>query len=271
MKARILLMILLLFKVYLQAQKLTVVYCTPGCRHVEDGKVISIGDMVSDTETLSVDSQLGRIVLWDRTQGLHLLTAKSLDQKKWKTMGTMSELDTTISVPTGYQERFQSMDEVIAHFKDRRYLLLERSWLISSPPYNLKGDTLLFIRYERPKTNIQVTRKLESRGDSLLLDPKFILDMNGRRVPPDDANHFRLCWIDKKTLDYKELTPFEFIFADQATLQGEVGFLIDLMAKAGSARTEIEATVYQYLNAIHGCPDPHNMNHWLQQHFPKMP
>jgi hypothetical protein len=264
-------MVSLLFAVCSQAQKLTVVYCTPGCRHVEDGKAISVGDTVSNTETLSVDSQLGRMVLWDRNQGLHLLTAKPLEQKKWKTMGTMSELDTTISVPAGYEERFQSMDEVIAHFKDRRYLLMERSWLIAMPPYDLKGDTLLFIRYDRPKTNIQVTRKLESRGDSLLLDPRFILDMNGRRVPPDDANHFRLCWIDKNTKNYKELTPFEFVFVDQATLHKEVGFLIDLMAKAGSAQTEVEATVYRYLNAIYGCPDLHNMNHWLEKHFPKLP
>lgn len=264
------LLVLLIWNVA-SAESLTVLYATAGTTAGLKKSNLSTGDALPPTDEIHFTDRFGKLALWSQSEGLLLLTPKEQPDGKWKTSGTLAELKQPLPEVRTYEASFSNMEGLKQHFKDRRYLLLDRSWLLATPPFDLSGDTLLFIKYERPKANMQVSRKLEHHGDSLLLDPKFILDMNGVPVPMDDAEHFQLYWLDLKTRGYLELVRFEFVFVEEATLVSEVSNLLTQLKRSKMPRGDQAVILQQFLTAVHGTPDPHNFKLWMAQHFPEAP
>lgn len=256
----------------LQAQPLTVIHAAPPCKWAGTGKALECGQQFSSTDKLDLGGKQGKVVVWSEKDGLQLLAAQKLASNSWKTTGTAKDLLQPSPSQAGatYQEGFAGLEDLVAHFAGRNYLILDKTWLLAAPSFHLDGDTVLFFKFDSPKANIQVSRKVEHNGrDSLFLDPQFILDMNGRPVPADDATGFRLYWLDLKTKGYKELAKFEFVFGDTATLTQEVGVLLSQLAAPEYAGRR-QAIVAQFLTLAHGSPDPHNLTQWLAQRFPEV-
>jgi hypothetical protein len=250
-----------------QAQNFVVIHTTSQAKELTTGKKLELGQSLSETEKINLGDRYGRVVLWNKEKGVKLLIAKELEGNKWKTAGTLDELNQPLPTKPlmSYREHFASMADLATHFSGRKYLILGKTWLVADAPYHITGDTVLFFKYERPKADIEVNRKVERRGDSLLLDPKFILDMNGTPVPADDARNFQLYWLDKKTKGYQELARFDFVFVEEEVLRKEVGVLIVQLL---TVKSDIRPTVEQFLIAAYGIPDDHNLDEWLRRYFP---
>ena len=248
----------------LQAQTYTVVHISGQCSNFDTGKSLSIGETLQPSATVDLGSVSGRMVLWEKKEGLILLAPRKTEQGKALTHGKFAELKQPLPTPREDKESFGSMEDLQKHFDGRRYLILDHSWLIPEPAFRLTGDTILFYKFQRPKANAQVNRKVEHRGDSLQLSAKLILDMNGKPVPADDANSFELFWMDLKTKGYKKLARFEFVFVDEAQVAKEVGLLLSEVKKLDMDPSMQMSLVRQYLAAAYGDPDLHNLRQWLE-------
>ncbi|MFN8398097.1 MAG: hypothetical protein U0176_26010 [Bacteroidia bacterium] len=253
------------------AQTYTVLHATGRCKLIDSGAPIEAGQVLKATDMIDLGNRYGHIVVWGGPLNLKSLRAVEKPGNNWKIAGTILDLKAApiVAKPEAYKEHFGSMTDLIAHFDGRRYLLLDKSWLIADPGFRLKGDTVLFYKFESPLANIQVNRKVEHRHDSLLLEPKFILDMNGKPVPPDDATNFELYWLDLKTKGYKKMARFNFIFVDEKVLLDEVGRLVKLVQSADK-EADVRKEVTRFLIETYGVPDPHNFQKWMGQHFPQV-
>jgi hypothetical protein len=251
----------------LRAQSWTVVHASPKVKSVATGKALAAGDRLEASAQVNLGDAAGRVVVWDEKEGILLLGAQKVGEKQWKTSGKAAELKQVLPAITVYPEHITSLAALQQHFHGRKYLLLGKSWLVADAPFRVGGDTVLFYKYERIATDVEVSRKVERRGDSLLLEPRFILDMNGQAVPASDARNFQLYWLDMKTKGYSQLARFEFVFADEAMLEKEVGMLLGLVGAARGASAGKEDMVGQFLTAAYGSVDGHNLRVWMAQRF----
>lgn len=253
------------------AQTYTVLHATPKCKLLDTGTPIESGQVLKVTDMVDLGSRYGQVIVWGGPLNLKSLRAVEKPGNKWVTVGTIMDLKSApvAGKPEAYKEHFASMADLITHFEGRRYLLMDKSWLIADPGFRLKGDTVLFYKFESPRANVQVNRKVEHRHDSLLLEPRFILDMNGKPVPPDDATNFELYWLDLKTKGYKKMARFNFIFVDPKVLVDEVGRLVKLV-QAADKEADVRKEVSRFLLEAYGIPDPHNFNQWMTEHFPEV-
>ncbi|MBL0015587.1 MAG: hypothetical protein IPP17_03890 [Bacteroidetes bacterium] len=250
--------------VFAQAQTYTVIHGSSNCKRLPSSAVLKLGDVISATEKVDLGNASGQMVLWEKAEGLVVLNAKKQASGKSQTIGSITELKHALPSRVDYQEQFATMEGLQKHFEGRRYLILGKTWLLAAPGFNLEGDTLLFYKFESPKANLQVNRKVEHHGDSLLLTPKLILDMNGRPIPPDDARGFELYWLDLKTKGYKKLAAFEFVFVDEASIAREIKLLLSEIAKTDMDPSNRIGLVRQFLSAAYGDPDLHNLMQFLQ-------
>lgn len=257
--------------VALRAQTYTVLHATSNCQLVSSGAAVLPGQVLNATDVVDLGTRHGLIVVWGGPLNLKSLRSVEQPGNKWRTTGTIMDLKALpiAAKPESYQEHFSNMDELIRLFDRRRYLLLDKSWLIADPGFRLKGDTVLFYKYDSPRANIQVSRKVEHRHDSLLLEPRYILDMNGKPVAPDDATNFELYWLDLKTKGYKQLARFNYVFVKEQVLLDEVGRLVKLVQTADN-EADVHKEVMRFLVETYGIPDPHNYRRWMGQHFPEV-
>lgn len=247
-----------------QAQTYTVIHPSANCKKIPSGLPLKAGDAVSAAEKIDLGDASGRMVLWEKKAGLISIAAQKSASGKFLTSGTVSTLQQALPVTVDHNANFGTMSDLQRHFEGRRYLILGKTWLLAAPEFNLEGDTLLFYKFESPKANLQVNRKVAHSGDSLLLTPKLILDMNGRPIPADDASGFELYWLDLKTKGYKKLAAFEFVFVDEGEVAKEIKLLLSEIAKTDMDPSNRIGLVRQFLSAAYGEPDVHNVMAFLQ-------
>lgn len=252
------------------AQDYKVVYKTAQCKRLDTGKALALGETLKAGDKVELGKASGKLILWNKATGLTMMASRKLESGKWQTSGPVGELQQALPAVATHSEQIASMEDLQAHFAGRNYLILEKTWLLAAPQFTLDGDTVLFYKFECPLANLQVNRKVEHSGDSLLLTPELILDMNGKPVPANDASGFQLHWLDLKTKGYKQLARFEFVFPDEVALTAEVSALLSALQADGVDKQAILPTVHQFLVASYGDPDLHNLKNWLASRFPEV-
>jgi hypothetical protein len=262
---------------YLRAQapasapQITVVHVAGKASLTEDNKALALGQSLNATDPITFERGSRGMVVWHPTTGLsYLQPQESVAGADAQLTGPAASFVTPIVAPSHPPrlEHFASTAQLKPHFQGRKYLLLGKSWLIADPGFPLAGDTLLMVKFRNLSANVQASRRLEYSHDTLLLDPKLILDMNGKPVDAALASDFRLWWYHKPTNTYDEITYLQFIFADEAQLKSEIQVLLAQMQ--GEPAPAQDAAVRLLIEACYGEPDAHNYKAWTDQYFPAL-
>ncbi len=251
------------------APQMTVVHVAGQVSLTADSKPLAVGQSLGGTDVIAFARDSKGVVVWQPATGLVYLKPKeALAGADAQLTGAAASFVTPMVAPTHPPrlEHFASTAQLKPHFQGRKYLLLGKSWLIADPSFPLAGDTLLMVKFRNLSANVQVSRRLEYSRDTLLLDPKLILDMNGKPVDAALASDFRLWWYHKPTNTYDEITYLQFVFADEAQLKSEIQVLLAQMQDQPA--TVQDAAVRLLIETCYGEPDAHNYKAWTDRYFP---
>ena len=266
-----LLLFLLTMGSVLSAQSLKILHAPSNTKSLESGKLLAADYNLLAEEKISLESNMSRLIVWDELDGLCIVQAKKLSDRKWKTSGTVKELKTPMSaLPLKDRDAtFSSLSDLKKRFEDRDYLILGNSYLIAKKgQFRPSGDTVVFVHYRDAIDNMQVSRKLEFASDTLLLYPKLILDNNGMALKAEHTSNFELLWIDRITHDLGPLCAFNCVMPDNEIVSREVGLLLGQLAEKRMSTEEMKPWVNAFLTASFGQADAHNIEQWLVANFP---
>ena len=233
---------------------------------------LQAGQKISSTAKLSFENYRGQVIAWDLKDGLVELRPIMEGGKEKPTglKGSWPNFAQAIQIASPRQriEKFSNVNQLKSNFEGRKYLILEKSWLIAEPKFKLDGDTLLIVKYHNDIDNFEGSSKLTFRGDSLFFDRGSILSLNGEPVDPQKVNGYTIWWLCKSTRKFKEISFCEFIFADEKQLEDEVGQLLAGLNEMKAA--DKLNTVRKFMLLAYGEPDEYNFRWWMARHFPEL-
>ncbi len=249
----------------------TVLHVAGTVRTVADSKPIHVGQQLASSDVITFVGENSSFVGWQPSIGLiSVAPAPSRQGGKPKMTDELFDLTSSVKI-LSHSTRLQQFDHVsqlAAHFQGRKYPLLGRSWIVSKPPFKVKGDTVLLLKFRNIAENFQVSHKLHFSGDTLLLDPASFLDENGTPVNAKNVSDFRLWWYDKATKTYAEIAYFEFVLWDQAQVRSEIDRLLGFLQ--GQSQTEKQRDVKLFAYWCYGELDEHAYLEWMQRNYPKL-
>jgi hypothetical protein len=251
--------------------KMSVLHVSGNVKTAHNKTALKLGQTIARADIITFAGVSDKVIVWNDATGLTCLHPKETAAKNPAELtAAASSFETALpAMPArGRIERFSNTQQLARHFQARKYLLLGKSWLIAEPNFPLKGDSVLIVKYRNIADNYQESRKFETSNDTLWLNPKTLLEVEGAMADPSKVSDYRLWWYHKPTRTYKELTYFELVVADEAQLQQEIQQLLTSMKDRPTA--EKAKAVRQLVEGGWGEPDPHNYQLWMKQHFPQL-
>jgi hypothetical protein len=249
---------------------LTALHVTGQARLTQANKPIASGQKFKNTDAISFGDRHSKVIAWHPTRGLLSFHPQAEASPKAGLQGPAASFGNA-ATPLNHAARLEHFSTTMGlkpHFQGRKYLVLGKSWLIADPAFKPEGDTLILLKYRNIKQNFQTGHRIEFKGDSLQIDPKSMLDLNGKLLDARELSDYRLWWYSLSNKKSGEITYLEFVFADEAQVEEEVKLLCRLMQdKPGPAQVQWARL---FVEIAFGEADAHNYDRWMAAHFPDL-
>ena len=143
-----------------------------------------------------------------------------------------------------------------------QYLLLNRAKIpISKNLYPQNDESFFFIKYTFNKE--EINKKLNFSGDTLVIDVKELLQVDGKPIQLADNSQMKLYYYKNKSSEL--ICEFTAVMPDKEALQKEIAIIVNTYTNKESKFVfdEIKA----YLTEFYGKPNDFDLNNWLKSVF----
>jgi hypothetical protein len=254
----------------MQAQLVVVLHTSKGATF--NAKALTVGQKLNPTDKLNLADKDAVVVGWQENVGLVMLQPKVLPDKKLQNAGTVAEFQAPVvgATPSVEVGRMRNLEDLKQHFNQRNYLILGKTWLLTEPKSAItSADTMLFFKFDDTRNQTMLSRKLDRKADTIMIDPASFLIVNGMAIKKEDARNYRVFWICPKNKKFGEVCAFKMALPDEAPVKQEVQALLGLQGSSTLSTKDLLTRVENFLGAAYGVPDRHNLVAWLKQQFPK--
>ncbi len=151
-----------------------------------------------------------------------------------------------------------------SHFSGK-YVIIDKVILkIGTTEFPMNENQFFYISYKYKGEN--VNKKLSFINDSLIIDRKELLTIDGQPIPNPNITDMEIKYLDK-TQNNKNILISTFlpVFPDLNTLKEEINMIIDSFHDKNNDQKIKE--IISYINDFYGKPDKENLEHWLKTEF----
>ena len=163
----------------------------------------------------------------------------------------------------------KTMSDLREYFTDDPYIFLDSiaKIRIDRKTFPQNSAQFFYFRFlwKGPKGEEDVDKKLEYRGDTLILRQTSIFKVDNRPIQQKDVRDYTLNYFNKGEID--RIGSFKVIFPDQDKLKLEVGLLVSKMKENGYKPVHIQGATEAYIRQFYGSIDRINLIYWLRKHF----
>jgi hypothetical protein len=150
------------------------------------------------------------------------------------------------------------------YFKGNCVIINKIKLKISNKEFPMDDNHIFYISYKY-KGEI-IPKKLEYKEDTLIIDKKELLTVDGRPIPNPDITEMTINYLDKtQKMKHFVIGKFNPVFPDVKELKEEIQMLLDGLA--GKSRKDKIKEITSYINDFYGKPDKENLVVWLKKEF----
>jgi len=143
-----------------------------------------------------------------------------------------------------------------------KYVILERQGItLDKNAFPMDNNNFFFLRYTYKGETIN--KKLPFSGDTLLIEKKSLLTVDGNPIPGADNTKIKLYY--RKGNESILISEFDLIFPDMKQLEKEVGIILNEM-KGKTADEKINETG-AFIGEFYGKTDRDCLANWLASRF----
>lgn len=221
----------------------------------ERGVSLATGTTFSDDDDLVFKTTDATASVMSGQRGRLILTSSSgLSSAKSNFLPAMYNISTRAGA-------LVSMIDLQNHFSGK-YVVIDKTLLPVSPTgFPMDNQHFFFLRYVYK--GIQINKKLDFTGDSLIIDKKTLYTVDGNPIPSPDQTRIKLYY--RKGNESILINEFDLIFPDTDQLKKEVQVILDGVKNKPAQAKLSEIT--SYINEEYGKPDEGNLKSWLKETF----
>ena len=236
----------------------TVVKIEGRVTNTRTGKVLKEKDQFLSSDSLIFDSEnIVLVVVNKRAETYDLIPKKDLVSHY---TGLSKE---RVGTRPG---KFLNYLSLTRFLKGRRYLILGgRSEIqVGEKEFPMNEDHFFYIQYDWVGDTLPVNKKLDFRGDTLIIDKAEFLKVSGQPIPFKDAKNFKLFYYDLEKTESLFINKMDLIFVDEGALKSEIQTIIESMEEKGCSKLfkGIDNYIIRY-----GEPKISELKKWLLHHF----
>jgi len=199
-----------------------------------------------DATAAVINAQKGRLVISSRSHDLANSRSNYLPS-----MYNISSRGGSLSKSSDLASRFSG-----------RYVVLDREEIeIDNSAFPMDKDHFFFLRYRYK--NEDINKKLEFRGDTLIIDKHSLFTVDGNPIPSADNTTIKLYY--RKGSESVYISQFDLIFPDLQQLAKEVGIMLKEM-KDKTTDNKINE-VGGFVNEFYGKVEYESLKKWLAARF----
>ena len=149
------------------------------------------------------------------------------------------------------------------YFKGK-YVIIDKVKLkISKTEFPMDDKHFFYISYKYKGEN--VPKKLSYVDDTLIIDRKELLTVDGVSIPNPKITDMKIVYRDATANSNTTISSFNPVFPDVKVLKEEVQMILDSFAEEKKSQKINEVT--SYINDFYGKPDKDNLEFWLKSQF----
>lgn len=231
------------------------------------GRIFQTGDLVPATDELTFkgpDDMVGLV----RSDGKRYIL-KNKDGKKNAGVPFQEALMLGKTRIEWKNFTLKTMSDLREYFTDDPYIFLDSiaKIRIDRKTFPQNSAQFFYFRFlwKGPKGEEDVDKKLEYRGDTLILRQASIFKVDNRPIQQKDVRDYTLNYFNKGEID--RIGSFKVIFPDQEKLKLEVGLLVEKMKENGYKPLHMQGATEAYIRQFYGSIDRINLIYWLRKHF----
>lgn len=217
------------------------------------GISLETGTVFSDKEDLLFRSEDATAAVINSQKGRIILTRKNHD------LSTAS----ANSLPAMYNISSRSMtNKDLSDYFSGKCVVLDRLEIeVDNNSFPMDKDHFFFLRYTF--NGEEINKKLSFTNDTLIIDKKSLLTIDGNPIPRPDNTSITLYY--RKDTGSVQISEFDLIFPDMKQLSKEIKIILDEI-NAKTYKEKVNETG-SYINEFYGKVYRENLTSWLKTNF----
>jgi hypothetical protein len=217
---------------------------------LETGTVFSGKDDLlfksEDATAAVINSQKGRLVLTNKNHDLSTARSNSLPS-----MYNISSRGVSLLNNSDLSRNFSG-----------KYVVLDKQRIeLDETTFPMDKDHFFFLRYIYKGE--EINKKLGFSGDTLIIDKKSLLTIDGNSIPSADNTSIKLFY--RKGTESVFISDFDLIFPDMKQLKKEIAVILGEI-KAKPVKEKV-GEIDSYISEFYGKVQLENLNEWLASNF----
>jgi hypothetical protein len=219
------------------------------------GISLETGTVFSDKEDLLFRSEDATAAVINSQKGRIVLTNRNHDLSKAKSNSLPSMYNISTRGVTG------NKSDLTTQFSGKCVILDRQSLKIDEKAYPMDNDNFFFLRYIYKGESIN--KKLDSSFDSLIIDKKTLLTVDGNPIPGADNTSIKLFY--HKGSESVFISDFDLIFPDMKQLTREIEIILAEI-KEKPVKEKI-GEIDSYITEFYGKVNRENLITWIESNF----
>ena len=147
------------------------------------------------------------------------------------------------------------------HFSGNYLIFNIEKIKVNKDNFPMNEQKFFYIRYQYKGEKIN--KRLSFNADSLILNQKELMTVDGKPIPNPDITEMKLFYLDGKTSAL--IGDFNPVFVKDDELKEEVKIVLETI-KTKSKKEKIEE-ILSYINDFYGKPNKENLTTWIEENF----
>jgi hypothetical protein len=239
--------------------KFTVIKVSGNIVITRTGSPLDIGTAFEQNEDLLFKSTASRAAVINPQRGRYLLTSDNVADFRNSRSDFLPPSDKISARGAGAMLNVNDLK----NYFEGNYVILDKVKIKLNPDvFPMNAKKYFYIRYSYK--NETINKKLAYSADTLIIDKKDLLAIDGKQIPNPEISEMKLMYMEEG-LNYVS-TPvcaFTPVFPDFEQLKKEV-LLISQQMK-NKSYTEKFNEISSFINDFYGKPDEDNLKEWLKE------
>lgn len=220
------------------------------------GKSLTQGDEFAPATALDFKTPDSKATVISPDKGRFILTDNRGNGKKSNLIPAMNNVSSRSGA-------ILNLIDLKNQFSGKYVILDQLEVRIGKDAYPMNEGRFFYIEYIYKGETI--AKKLNHRGDTLVIDEAELLKVDGNPIEAPDSPEMTLKYRIEETNESMTISTFTPVFPDNASLKSEVQIIMEAVKSKSSADKADE--VASYLNDFYGKPDKNNVKEWLIKEF----
>jgi hypothetical protein len=253
------------------AQNLSVIAVRGAVKSKKIGKTIRTGDLLPPDDALTFRDASDMLSLVS-AEGQRLTVV--YPAKRFKKSKVNFDLASLVqNAPAGLVPQepvFKTPEEAKLYFSQRPFLFLGQETRIKMPKGLFPQSRALFFYMNYDYKNDNIDKKIEYKGDTMVLAKRALFKIDGKEVDGKFAENFSFYYYNQPKTKHTFLGKMTPYFPVDERLKEETDILVKILETKNATGTAIYQEVAGFMLSHYGTVVGSDFLEWMKVHYPKI-